>query len=764
MNRKSMTFLIVLLVLGLLLIVAAGIVYFVSQQDQKPSDIELPSSLDEVAEQYPELARILKDPELDAAYKEFLVVYEEEGEEAALEMARERGILVTREGKEYIRLTLILDTDDNEPLKAQLEDAGAVVISAFREQIEVAVSLDLIRQELASDDPGAVFNHLTEMEHVVAVRLPQRTTPEGSTIEGEGVDVIGAEAWHSAGITGEGVRVGVLDLGFEGYVDLLGEELPEEVTFEEFGEEFDEDAPLAQRVHGTACAEIIHEIAPGAELVFAMYDGSGAAFGEAVEWLVKQDVDIISHSAGSVVDPRDGSGFMAQLVNEVSDMGILWVNAAGNEALSHHRGEFTDADGDGLHEFPSGDEVLAAAGPGVIQVVLMWDEPWKGARQDYQLYVINSKSELLGRSEWPQSGEDKHVPGEAVQVYSGGDPVYAVVVVEDADRAVTFDIFIRGGIVQDPSASYSVSSPGDAYTSLTVGAANWSDDSLAEYSSQGPTVDGRLKPEISAPTGVSGASYEALDETFTGTSASCPHVAGAAALVWQAYPDFTPREVEGFLLEEVVDRGPSGPDTAYGHGRLQLPGSPDIVTSPEPTEPPPPTQTPLPGTTSVPAPTEPPAPTATPVDYAVTTQVPVTPSPPDGGGMALLAGVGIVVIGLGCGGVFLLFVGLIGVVVLARRGRRARPVPPPPPMPRPEPYGPPPPAAVPPQPPAAPQPPPAPKPQAVQCPHCGAVLRPGARFCPACGNPVAPARQCPHCGASLREGVRFCPRCGRPVQ
>jgi subtilisin family serine protease len=587
------------------------------------------------------------------------------------------------------------------------------------------------------------------------VRLPERTVSDGSAIEGEGVGVINAKAWQDAGITGAGLRIGVLDLGFTGYEDLLGEELPDEVVFEKFGWRFSEDTPMEQQVHGAACAEIIHEIAPDAELIFAMYDGSPAAFGEAVDWLIGQDVDIISHSAGGVVDPRDGTGFMSQLVDETSAKGILWVNAAGNEALAHHRGTFTDTNSDSLHEFPSGDQALAALGGGDIQVVLIWQDEWERSTQDYQLYVLDAAGDLVGRSEWLQSGGDGEWPVEVVQVYSGGNPVFVVIKAENADRAVTFDIFIRGGIVDYPAASYSVSSPGDAFTSLTVGAANWSDDSLAEYSSQGPTADDRLKPEISAPTGVQDASYGDLGMTFTGTSASCPHVAGAAALVWSAYPDYTPQEVGAFLLTSAVDLGPAGPDTAYGYGRLELPGSPDVVVAPGPTEEPEPTA--APDSTATPVPTA--APTSTPVsDYVVPTQVPVPPQPSSGGagGLALVAGVGIIVLLLGCGGVGLLFVGLIGLIFLTRRGRkRARPVPPPPPMP----YTPPPSAPVPP-----PQPGAAPQSQAAQCPHCGAVLRPGARFCAACGNSLLPERQCPHCGAPLKEGVRFCGRCGRPLQ
>jgi subtilisin family serine protease len=107
-----------------------------------------------------------------------------------------------------------------------------------------------------------------------------------------------------------------------------------------------------------------------------------------------------------------------------------------------------------------------------------------------------------------------------------------------------------------------------------VGAVHWADDALEPYSSRGPTADGRIKPDIAAPSVVDSASY--VDEGFNGTSAATPHVAGAAALVMQAHPEFKgdPQALAEFLQGLAVDLGDSGPDNTFGAGRLSLGDAP----------------------------------------------------------------------------------------------------------------------------------------------------------------------------------------------
>lgn len=110
---------------------------------------------------------------------------------------------------------------------------------------------------------------------------------------------------------------------------------------------------------------------------------------------------------------------------------------------------------------------------------------------------------------------------------------------------------------------------------------------ISSFSSQGPTGDGRLKPEISAPGhGISsslsgwaqstiGAAYILPDRKHTimqGTSMAAPHVAGAAALLLQISKSLTAAEIKTLLTTTAIVDGSTGavPNNTWGYGRMDL--------------------------------------------------------------------------------------------------------------------------------------------------------------------------------------------------
>ncbi len=537
-----------------------------------------PASLEELAGRYPQIASLLRDPALASAYKEFLLAYQQGGLPAAESLARERGIL----GKNgEVRMTLVLDSADSlAPVKAELEKLEVVIEGAYKDQVDIAVPRQVIEQFAQTNDPGKLFTELTSMQHVAKLRLPLPNRPDASVLPSEAVTPTGALAWHQAGFTGKGIKVGVLDLGFDGYQNLLGKTLPDQVTVKSFvsGQDVDE----AGEVHGAACAEIVHAMAPDAELYFAYYNGSLTGLGNGAEWLAEQGVQIISHSASGLLGPMDGTGPQAQLVDEMAARGILWVNASGNSATEHYRFSFNDKNGDGKHVFPDGKATLLYNPPSEdARLILNWDD-WGGdASEDYDLLLYDDSGKLVAASDDAQGGQPKDIPVEAIRLSKPARKSYYIVIVANQiTRPAVFDLYAHNGRLGFYSADHSLGTPADARGSLTVGAIAWRDNRLEPFSSQGPTNDNRLKPDLVAPDRVTTLSYKR--EIFPGTSASAPHVAGAAALILSRNPKLKPADVMAFLESNAVDMGPSGPDPAYGYGRLRFPPPAQSQAQPQP--------------------------------------------------------------------------------------------------------------------------------------------------------------------------------------
>ena len=136
---------------------------------------------------------------------------------------------------------------------------------------------------------------------------------------------------------------------------------------------------------------------------------------------------------------------------------------------------------------------------------------------------------------------------------------------------------------------FTVSTPGAAEKVITVGASDKKDD-LAYFSSKGPTLDLRVKPDVVAP-GVDiiaprannttmGYPYNDYYTEASGTSMATPHVAGAAALILQVHPDWTPEEVKSVLISTADDLGYNV--YQQGGGRIYVPSAanPKILVDP----------------------------------------------------------------------------------------------------------------------------------------------------------------------------------------
>jgi serine protease AprX len=223
-----------------------------------------------------------------------------------------------------------------------------------------------------------------------------------------------------------------------------------------------------------------------------------------------------------------------------------------------------EARGDRLHRGVApgaalvGIKVLDGAGNGTMDTVLSGIEWAVQNRATYGIEAINLSLGAAGCSD-------------------GADADSLAV-----DRATDAGLVVSVAAGNEGAAPCTIGSPGAAAKAVTVGA--MADMGVggffqARFSSRGKTLDGRVKPDVSAPgVEITSAAANTADgyAVHSGTSMATPFVAGVALLMLDASPALAPQAVKDKLMQTAIDwgRGPTGAaggtgaDPEYGAGRL----------------------------------------------------------------------------------------------------------------------------------------------------------------------------------------------------
>ena len=539
------------------------------------------------------------------------------------------------------RITVEVLTTDDVGLAAAIDRLGGTVTGSVTGQI-VQADMPVSQLTALANTAGAGYVRAPRSAGYIPPDTRRTETAPGTGIPGAELSITNAAAWHTAGFTGAGVRVGIVDyFNFAIWDTTEQGPLPTLANGHTFcrdgtnsglcsGEAIASYSNGGQ--HGVAVTEIVKDMAPGSDVYIATV-GTVADLQAAVNWFAANGVSIITRSLGSAYDgPGDGTGPLAAVVDSAAAKAMVWFNSAGNDAIDGYmrRSVPTNLAARGYVDFSrdgSGDTWLRLDGGssgGVLFDGIRWSNDWylpAAQRTDYsvefwepkttahefdgsynpvstsELYPIDIDPNRAGIQNvydadqrggaTPLEAEDLFVyPNNIFGEYSG------IVYMRMRRNAATpvgatpdqLEIALGDGVLEPDyydtpgSASKPVVDSKNPSV-IAVGAIDPpAGNTIGYYSSQGPTFDGRIKPDVAAPAGFASVAY---GRPFQGTSAASPVAAGSAALLLGAGLAVPGRSLAALVRHLTVDLGAIGKDNVFGSGKVLLPAPPvPLATTP----------------------------------------------------------------------------------------------------------------------------------------------------------------------------------------
>jgi len=553
------------------------------------------------------------------------------------------GSLIHRSGRVLVYVRHQPGAGTSEGLRGK----GAEVVADSRALGTVTAAVSPADLRSVAGMPGVIA--------VTPVRAPVlRGECDGGSVISEGVAQLHVSAAREEfEVAGDGVEVGVLSDSFnqateavtggliatkakkdEETGDLPGAKSPcstqktsvdERQPYKFFKEEpsFDE---------GRAMLQIVHDLAPEADLAFHSAFNGELDFAEGIEDLAAAGADAIVDDVGYFEEPFFQEGPVAAAVDDVTAAGSTYLSAAGNENVF-------DAEGNQIasweapayrdsHGCPPEVRALSAFNPShcldfnpgattdatfgirvepeeALTLDLQWAEPWFGVKTDLDAFLLDSEGHLLTAAFEGNVGETQR-PLEILQWEntSAASRVVQLVVNRFSGSGLPrLKFLLLSGAI---GTEYPKSGGGDvvgptvyghaaAANAITVGAVPFNNSAKPEgYSSRGPAthyfgpvLSTTPAPALPSPEVVSKPDVAATDcggttffarlvasgvWRFCGTSAAAPHAAGVAALMLEDEPGSSPAEVRSALAASGAAVGAFG-SCAVGGGLVEAVGA-----------------------------------------------------------------------------------------------------------------------------------------------------------------------------------------------
>jgi hypothetical protein len=491
--------------------------------------------------------------------------------------------------------------------------AGAVVSEGVK-QLNAGESPGEARDEFSVDGAGVTVGILSD-SFDQATEAADGSGPIATTATGDAKsgDLPGAGNTCS----GQGTPVSVL----EGAKPELGEQPADE---------------------GRAMSQIVHDLAPGANLDFASAFNGEDSFAKNIEKLATAGAEVIADDVFYFEEPFFQDGPVAVAVNKVVNGGATYLSAAGNDNLFDPEGheiasweapEFRDsgacpaevkaisgANTTHCLDFNPGSQTdrtfgIKVPSGGVLSVDLQWDEPWNGVETDLDAYLLDASGQLIATSgednvgisqkplevvQWENESNSQRTVQLVINRFSGNSPRLKFGLLENGFGVAATEYPRSTG--EDVVGPTIFGHSGTA-NAISVGAVPFDDSSTPEeYSSRGP-VRHDFGPVVgnkaAAPLGPAEivakpdvvatdcgqttffASFAAGGWHFCGTSAAAPHAAGVVALMLEDDPAATPDEIRTALQDGADAVGAFGP-CAVGAGLVEAVGVIEELPTPPP--------------------------------------------------------------------------------------------------------------------------------------------------------------------------------------
>jgi MYXO-CTERM domain-containing protein len=496
-------------------------------------------------------------------------------------------------------------------IKGEVDEALLARIRALGGEVVASVPrFDAVQAELPLLELEALAG-----EHSVRSIMPALGWQTRKVNTSEGDFAHGVDAARSKyGVDGSGVTVGVLSDG----VDTLSArkatgDLPASPQLKVLaGQSGDGD-------EGTAMLEIVHDLAPGADLLFATALPSAAQFAQNILDLRAAGADIIVDDVIYLAEAAFQDDVVAQAVDAVTADGALYLSAAGNDGnLNDGTSGGYEADYlpssvlsgisnstyDGVHDFGGGAKSNALTWDPPGYITFQWSDPFNDSTNDYDIFLFDQALETVVDSSTTVQDGSGSQPLEFLDSSEFNDEGNQLVIARRSGEAArVVRICTHGGELAVKSASqiwgHSAAESAFAVGAVDIASAGQdgfeggSENPVEWFSSDGPRriffdADGdaltpgnllssggvlRQKPEFAAADGVATATPGF--NPFHGTSAAAPHGAALMALLLEVRPDIAElgdasasSTVLGIVATSSLDIEAAGYDRDSGHGIL----------------------------------------------------------------------------------------------------------------------------------------------------------------------------------------------------